>query len=358
MEDRMFIDVHVIQTVPPSCINRDDTGTPKTCQYGGVRRARVSSQSWKRAVRTEFGKRFDESQLSVRTKHIDEMVAERIRKKDASISEEDAKSRAIDILEKAGVKIKTKKEGVQEAGALFFLSSKQADNLASLAIENCEDKKMINVALKKENGVDIALFGRMVADDPTLNEDASVQVAHAISTHKVDPEYDYYTAMDERSPKNNVGAAMIGTTEFDSATFYRYATVSVHDLIKKLEDDATVTARVVGEFIRAFVMSMPTGKMNAFANRTVPYVVLIVVRSDQPVNLVSAFESPVAPGSEGGYTADSVKRLVREFEESCSSFVDKPVRTWQIGRDIDNIGTAQGLNDAISEIEDFVRGEH
>ena len=111
--DRLYVDVNVIQTVPPSCMNRDDTGSPKTAVYGGVRRARVSSQSWKRAVRQDFKTRFDESELAVRTKKIIMMIVNRIMAIDPSISEDDAISKATDVMDKAGVKTKldSKKKG-------------------------------------------------------------------------------------------------------------------------------------------------------------------------------------------------------------------------------------------------------
>jgi len=146
----------------------------------------------------------------------------------------------------------------------------------------------------------------MVADDPALNTDASAQVAHAISTHKVENEYDYYTAMDDRSPEDQAGAGMIGTIEFNSSTLYRYATVAAHDLKKNL-GDANVAAKAVKEFVRAFICSMPTGKLNTFANNTPPYSVMLAVRRDQPVNMVGAFETPVKAG-EGGYQENQQKR--------------------------------------------------
>ena len=307
MKSKLFIDVNVIQSVPPSCVNRDDTGSPKTAMYGGVRRARVSSQSWKKAVRDEFRLRFDEKDLAMRTKRIVDMVAERISALDSSISSDEAMKLAVDVLEKGGIKVKTKSKKkaeateTPEAQALFFMSLKQADNLAGLAISGTYDKKSVIEALNKDRGVEIGLFGRMVADDPTMNSDATCQVAHSISTHKVDNEFDYFTAVDDRAPEDNAGAGMIGTVEFNSATLYRYATVSVHGLMDIL-DDREATAKAISEFVRAFLLTMPTGKQNTFANRTVPYAVYIAARRDQPVNLVGAFERPVLPsGEDGGY---------------------------------------------------------
>lgn len=355
MSNRLFVDINIIQTVPPSCINRDDTGSPKTAIYGGVRRARVSSQSWKKAVRDEFKLRFDGDDLATRTKKIVEMVAEHIVSLDSSISEESANKMATDVLEKGGVKVKPKKkgeDGVPEAQALFFMSSKQADNLARLAVSEEYDKKTVIEALNKDRGVEIALFGRMVADDPSMNSDAACQVAHSISTHKVDNEFDYFTAVDDRAPKDNAGAGMIGTVEFNSATLYRYATVAVHSLRETLGDDEA-TARAVSEFTRAFVLSMPTGKQNTFANRTVPYAAYIVLREDQPVNLVAAFEKPVLPARDnGGYNVESVERMM-DYERTVESdFVQPPVESWRVGDGMDN---PSSLNEALDLLAEAVR---
>lgn len=365
MVERLFVDINVIQTVPPSCINRDDTGSPKTAMYGGVRRARVSSQSWKKAVRDEFRLRMDTGELSMRTKKIVSLVSDAIRRLDDGISEKDSESMAVDVLEKGGIKVKSpakkkkkdteETEATPEAQALFFMSSKQADNLARLAVSGDYDKKTVNEALNKDHGAEIALFGRMVADDPSLNSDAACQVAHSISTHRVDNEFDYFTAVDDRAPEDNAGAGMIGTVEFNSATLYRYATIAVHELYGTLgETDATLKA--VEEFVRAFVLSMPTGKQNTFANRTVPYAVYIAVRGDQPVNLVAAFERPVLPSKDdGGYNAESAARLMRYEKEVESEFVTPPIAEWKIGNGLGSDDKKDDLQSAICGLSETIR---
>ncbi|WP_400203836.1 type I-E CRISPR-associated protein Cas7/Cse4/CasC [Candidatus Methanomassiliicoccus intestinalis] len=361
MNKRLFIDVHAIQTVPPSCVNRDDTGSPKTATYGGVRRARVSSQSWKKAIRTSFQNNFDEKGLGIRTKKITELVADEIRKIDPNAS--DAMGMAVKVISAAGIKLeadskKKDEDAIPETKALFFISAKQAENLARLACSDTYGKKEVQAALNSEHGIDIALFGRMVADDPSLNADASAQVAHAISTHKVDNEYDYFTAVDDRSPEDNAGAGMIGTVEFNSSTLYRYATVAIHDLFNQLSEDAEATSNAVGEFIRAFVSSMPTGKQNTFANRTVPNAVLVCIREDQPVNLVGAFETPIMPDqNSGGYVKKSIDALERYEHEVCSSFVPEPIISWHVGEGLNSFGDALDLKSMIERLEDYVRGK-
>ena len=364
VHSRVFIDINVIQSVPPSCLNRDDTGSPKTCMYGGVRRARVSSQSWKKAVRDEFQRRVDPSELGFRTKKIVDLIAARITEIDSS-KVDDAVKMATDILKntKISVKVNEKKkkvaqdegnQGNPETGALFFISTKQIDNLANLAISGETDKKVINNAINTDHSIDIALFGRMVADDPSLNTDASVQVAHSISTHRVDNEYDYFTAVDDKAPEDNAGAGMIGTVEYNSSTLYRYATIAVHDL-KDLLGDEGVSAVAVSEFIRAFILSMPTGKQNTFANRTVPYSTYITIRNDQPLNLSPAFEMPVQMDVSGGYNAPSTVKMIGYAKKAYSEFVDSPVASWQIGESLDSLGEVSSLGDALQEIQAYIR---
>lgn len=208
LNNRLFIDIHALQTLPPCNINRDDTGSPKTAQYGGSTRARVSSQCWKRAMRTYFKEHSAEENVGVRTLYLVDYIAKKIVRLDSSISDEDASKLGEKALNNAGVKTKDGK-----AKALFFIGEKQANALAQAAIDGVDDKKLLQALLHKGLSIDIALFGRMLADDPSLNEDASAQVAHAISTHAIQHEFDYFTAIDDLSPKDNAGAGM-GRVQF------------------------------------------------------------------------------------------------------------------------------------------------
>lgn len=349
--NRIFVDVHVVQSLPPSCVNRDDTGSPKTAVYGGVRRARVSSQAWKRAMREMFKKYFSEDELDERTKKIVDKVAVQIRAI-SDTGDEKSKELAEKIINNAGVTTKD-----SEAKALFFMSNKQAESMAKLALTDpMPGKKEAQAALNAGKGVEIALFGRMVADDPILNADASAQVAHAISTHRVENEYDYYTAMDDRAPEDQSGAGMIGTIEFNSSTLYRYATVAAHDLKTNLGDLGAST-KAVREFVRGFVCSMPTGKLNTFANNTPPYAVMVAIRQDQPVNLVGAFEQPIRAGDRG-YQEQSSKALAEYANAVYGNFLDAPEKAFvvSIGSELDKLGEKMGLSELLSKVEQVVGG--
>ncbi len=310
-----FIDIHILQSVPPSNMNRDDTGSPKTATFGGVSRARVSSQAWKRATRAAFGVHLDQSELGYRTARVIELIADRIVSMDASIEPATAQDWAKKVTDAVGLKTKAPRKkdgedaGPDQSGYLVFLSDHQVERLAQLALDGAGesiDKKAAKEAMKAENSIDVALFGRMVADDATLNVDAAVQVAHAISTHAVKNEYDYYTAVDDKNPREETGAGMIGTIEFNSATLYRYATINVDMLVSNLGDDEAA-ARAATAFVESFVTSMPTGKQNTFANRTLPEAIVVQVRQGQPISYVGAFESAIRP--DGGLAAASASRL-------------------------------------------------
>lgn len=331
--NNLYLDIHAIQSVPPSNINRDDTGSPKTAQYGGATRARVSSQCWKKAMRDYFLSHGEAGKVGVRTKDIVTYVAEKIREKDAMKSVDEAMEMADKVINLAGVSTKDYK-----AKALFFLGNKQAEELAMAALRNVQDKNEIKMILKENPAIDIALFGRMVADEPTLNEDASCQVAHAISTHAVSGEYDYFTAIDDLSPEDNAGAGMIGTIEYNSSTLYRYADIAVHELCRQLgSKEAAISA--VTLFIEAFIKSMPTGKVNTFANQTLPQGIIVTLRSDRPVNLVSAFEEPVQ--AKGGYAKESMAELAAEYKKA-AKMVQPEIASFVLTLEEDSPLTAVG----------------
>jgi len=336
--NRTIIDVYVLQTVPPSNLNRDDTGSPKTAVYGGVRRARVSSQAWKRAVRLAFAGLLDDSQLGERTKRVGESLSARIKALDPDLTVEEASTRAADVFAASGLAKADKKKNDVESGYLLFLSHRQLDNLAHAAVEAAHtgvafDKARFKALASTEHSVDIAMFGRMVADMADINVDAACQVAHAISVHAVDNEYDYFTAVDDRKEDAaETGAGMIGTIEFNSSTLYRYATVDVDGLHRTLGDTAATRAAVEA-FLVGFARSVPTGKQNTFAHRTLPDAVLVRVRDTQPINMVGAFETPVRETDSAGRVALAATALANHVREVEGAYGERPVGSWvtQVG---------------------------
>lgn len=334
-----YLEVHVIQNLPPSNINRDDTGAPKAAIYGGVNRLRVSSQAWKRAAREAFAEDISEAQRATRTKRVVRLLVDRI-VASQPMEREVAAERAAAVLGAAGVKVSQPRtaKGVMpdpedyEAEALFFVSNQQLDRLAELAIaseDGTVDKKLAKAAIDEAHGADIALFGRMVASSPDLNVDAAVQVAHAISTHAVDPQGDFYTAVDDAKPEDvDAGAGMMGTIEFSSATLYRYAAVGLELLAHNMGDDA-LAAEAVAAFVKGFTTSIPSGKKNSFAADTLPSAIVVMLRQGRPLSLVGAFERAV-PASDQGYVETSVERMAAKARELGSTFGVEAQQTWVI----------------------------
>ncbi|AIL97751.1 type I-E CRISPR-associated protein Cas7/Cse4/CasC [Corynebacterium ureicelerivorans] len=373
----LVIDIHALQTVPPSLINRDDTGAPKSAIFGGVPRQRVSSQSWKRAIRRYFEDNFDAQQIGDRSKRLPEKIA--LRLIDAGLERDEAIKRVEDLFKAAGIKTaidKPKKNDDSEdkpspyprTGYLLFLSQQQIDRAVEelLAREGEKPSKGdAKAILDTDHSVDMAMFGRMVADDAAYNVDASVQVAHAIGIHGSTPDFDYFTAVDDLAEEGEeTGAGMIGTVQMMSSTMYRYATINFDGLKKNL-DSADAASLAVEHFIEAFVSSMPTGKINTFANQTLPELVYVAVRDTRPVSLVNAFEVPVEAEQGASRRKVAVDRLAQEARDVESVYGFKPLAAYVMGigetadsfTEIAEKTTLQELTKNIGEVLDRVVGD-
>ncbi|AZQ99865.1 type I-E CRISPR-associated protein Cas7/Cse4/CasC [Trueperella pyogenes] len=331
----LVIDIHALQTVPPSLINRDDTGAPKSAIFGGVPRQRVSSQAWKRAIRRYFEHEIGQEAVGLRSRNLPEVIVNRV----LEISPEFGLEEAIEGVQnlfkapgaKQGIKLvepKVSKDGEDSdnqspyptTAALLFLSPHQIERAAQ-AIVDADGEKITKAEatdiLDTKHSVDMAMFGRMLADAPAFNIDASVQVAHAIGVHESEPEFDYYTAVDDvLEDAEEIGAGMIGTTQMMSSTLYRFATINVEGLATNLGNmDMANKAAVL--FIKAFIESMPTGKQNTFANNTLPELVYVAVRNTRSVSLVNAFEDPVGreDSTRRRAAAEALAQEARDIED-------------------------------------------
>ena len=373
----IVIDIHALQTVPPSLINRDDTGAPKSAIFGGVPRQRVSSQSWKRAIRRYFEENFDAQQIGDRSKRLPEKIALRLEK--AGLEQDEAIKRVEDLFKAAGIKTaieKPKKNDDSEekpspyprTGYLLFLSQQQIDRAVEELLARDGEKPSkaeAKAILDTDHSVDMAMFGRMVADDAAYNVDASVQVAHAIGIHGSTPDFDYFTAVDDLAEEGEeTGAGMIGTVQMMSSTMYRYATINFDGLRKNL--DSVDTARLAAEhFIEAFVSSMPTGKINTFANQTLPELVYVAVRDTRPISLVNAFEVPVEAKQGAPRRKVASDRLAQEARDVESVYGFKPLAAYVmgIGETADSFAelaektTLQELTQNINEVLERVVGD-
>ncbi|PTA68498.1 type I-E CRISPR-associated protein Cas7/Cse4/CasC [Deinococcus arcticus] len=336
---KALLELHLIQNFAPSNLNRDDTGSPKDAYFGGVRRARVSSQSFKRAMRMDFRARqlLTPDEIGERTKRAHEAIAGLL--KEAGRGEEEAEKAAELALGGLGLPVKDGKSQyllflgrdelrrvadiVQSRWDVFAAGlqagsdeGKKGKGKASKKAELPDDLgKQLKNALNGSRAVDIALFGRMLADLPDKNADAAAQVAHALGTHAMSRrEFDFYTAVDDLKPGDTAGADMLGTVEFGSATFYRYLCIDLAKLRENLGGDDELVLRGLKALLYASVYAAPTGKQNTFAAHNLPSLISTVIRQDaSPRNLANAFEVAVK-AKDGGYVAPSIGKLATEWE--------------------------------------------
>lgn len=361
LKNNLKMDIHVLQTMPPSCVNRDDTGSPKMTVYGGVTRSYVSSQCWKHAVREMFRENGD-LWHGVRTLEVHRILTKSVLDQDTSgMSEADAAKKAWDTMVLLGLGSKEKDKsgtgtGVEyhKTGALTFLSMAQIEALADVILDGnnkkqAEYKKECAFALNSEPSLDVALFGRMMAGNTALNTDACAQVAFAISTHACEMESDYFSAIDDMSQEGHAGAANLGDVYFNSSTLYRYASVDVGALADQVGD--FVSEGLAG-FLKAFVLSIPTGKVHSFANQTLPGMVYVSFQRT-PTSFVGAFEDPVP--AKGGYMAGSKRRLVEYAKELYNAYGIEPLEAYVMGNTTGvPFGKPCDLTDMIANVQAYV----
>ena len=335
---KTLIEIHALQNFAPSNLNRDDTGAPKDAFFGGTRRARVSSQCLKRSIRQYFSGLVEQNALAsddvaLRTKRVLDALTKSLIEKGRAKAEATDKARlALEAME-----LKVKDDGKSEY--LLFLGQREISSVANIIHEKWdyinasgtapvegkkpgkakkqaaqgadpELKKALDEVFNGGKALDVALFGRMLADMPKKNQYAACQVAHAISTHALEREFDFYTAVDDLKPEDTAGADMMGTVEFNSACFYRYAVVDWEKLVANLQDDRDLAAKGLRAFLEGFVVAEPTGKQNTFAAHNPPeFVTVSVRRNTSPRNLANAFETAVRVKKDESLTKESATRL-------------------------------------------------
>lgn len=374
----MFVELHIIQNFPPSNLNRDDLGQPKDADFGGYRRARISSQCLKRATRgshadPEIRKRsvfarYTQVPLSSRTKRLKSELVRRLiaggedtdmanavaglfaeayaGKMDQGRKDETAVLLYLSEGEIASIVERLQQAREQLAGYLVELDAWKAKAEKAKAENKKEPAKPSSAAIdaivaelikdtrQRTGAPDIALFGRMLADKPETNIDAACQVAHAISTHSVAGRtpIDYYTAVDDLKRADDPGAGFLDVAYFNSACFYRYARLDYDQLRTNLSDTdlqgndlSDLPIRAVEAFLRASEAAIPSGKKNAFAQECRPSFMLAVVRESESAgwSLVNAFQKPVSAKDEGNLILSSVKRLEKQFNHLRTFYADE-----------------------------------
>ncbi len=361
------VELHLLQSFPPSCVNRDGNNSPKDCTFGGARRARISSQCLKRAIREASVFEENAGKPAARSRlWLDELARDpRLTEKDdreilatlmtGLIGEiEDSSDEAVerDDPEKdvaSSLRSKVLLHLPRTAGdAIIPIVTTHRDSLRRFVAEQAKieaakpEKGRKGAAPKNPHqkdltrlvkeltaqlqqlppSPDIALYGRMLAKNLGLNVEAAAQVAHAISTHKLSQEMDYWTAVDDFQPAAEPGAGMLGTAEFNASVFYRYACVNVDQLGRNLGeksenglDGLAHTRKTVQAFLLASYDAIPTGKLNGHAHFNPPFFALVAVRTKgMPLNLCNAFLDPVRAGNGKDIGAASADALLAHLQ--------------------------------------------
>jgi CRISPR system Cascade subunit CasC len=317
-----FVQLHLLTFYPPANLNRDDTGRPKSAVMGGVERLRVSSQAIKRAVRTsDVFQHALEGHLGERTQRFgEEIEAHLIKQKRATPEKAREVARAVAKVfgkvaepEKSKAGADKSKQDVPTArtAQLAFIGPEERKIAIALAESmlsgGVEEVKADQVLRRADTAVDIAMFGRMLADNADFNREASVQVAHAVTTHKVAVEDDFYTAVDDlKAPSVDAGAGFVGELGFGSGVFYLYVCIDKALLVKNLDRDAKLAGQGLQALTEALATVSPTGKQASFASRSRASFILAEKGDQQPRTLASAFVKPV---NGADVLAESIARL-------------------------------------------------
>jgi CRISPR system Cascade subunit CasC len=306
-----FLQLHLLTFFPPANLNRDDTGRPKTAIVGGATRLRLSSQALKRAWRKSdaFAAALD-GHMGQRTQRMGEVVLAHLRA--GGMEEAKAITAARDI---AGVfgKVKDAKDpNPARTEQLAFISPEErqaAFELADRALAGEKiDAKAAGLLRSSDTAADIALFGRMLADNPSYNREAAAQVAHAITTHKVTVEDDYYTAVDDlKTSAEDAGAGFLGEAAFGSGVFYLYLCVNRALLIENLGGDSVLATTALGALAQAAATVAPNGKQNSFAAFGRAGYMLAERGDQQPRTLAGAFARPVTGDDLMGRSIEALR---------------------------------------------------
>ncbi len=339
-----LIELHILQSFPVTCLNRDDLGAPKSALFGGVPRARVSSQCWKRAVRVFAHEARPELFSASRSKILGPAIEKAARDLGAN---EKMVSAVKEIVLDAMNRDEKKQDMVK---TLFFFSPKSLENVIRPLVTEGEkkitpeivegllsgDEKKVKKAkaadekLSKDllkafgdgvtDAADIALFGRMVADDASQTVEGATLFSHALSTHAVRSELDFFSAVDdEKKDADDAGAGQLGTIEYSSACYYRYIGVNLDLLNRSNLFDQEQIMTVLENFVRAAILANPSARKNSMFGQTLPSYVLAVKRSGQPISLANAFEKPIL-AKNGGFVEPSIAALKKEWADIKAAF--------------------------------------
>lgn len=322
-----FVQLHYLTAYPPSNPNRDDQGRPKTAIYGGVPRLRLSSQSLKRAARlSDVMRERLQGHMGERTQRLGDEVRKHLLEGGADDARATDIARAIaDIFGKvddAG----GKKDGQDPAHVrirqLAFVSPEERAEAFSwaermLAGEDPPTDLKVRVLRTADGAADIAMFGRMLADDPVFNREAAVQVSHAITTHKAVVEDDWYTAVDDlKRAAEDAGAGFIGESGFGSGVYYLYVCIDTALLVRNLAGDRRLAGRAMEAATEAFATATPSGKRNSYGHHARAGYLRAEAGDVQPRSLAAAFLRPVSGDDLMAASVEALEAMAARFDQA------------------------------------------
>ena len=342
-----FLQLHLLTAYGPSNLNRDDTGRPKSVVFGGAQRLRLSSQSLKRAWRESnvFQTKLD-GHLANRTQRLGKDIYDHL------LSGGLAEDKALEAARKIAVIFgKLRKEDNNDPTfieQLAFVSPTERAEAFTLADRVLAGKsiepKADEIMRKTDTAADIAMFGRMLADNPKYNREAAVQVAHAITTHQAVAEDDYYTAVDDlkaRDEDEDAGAGFIGVQEFGAGVFYLYICVDRDLLLRNLDDTRSVRDASLAALVETAATVSPRGKQASFASRAHAFYALGEKGAAQPRSLAAAFLKPVSGADQGNF---SIKAM-EEFRDRLDAAYGTCAEGYYVMNCFSGAGTLSGLID-------------
>lgn len=318
-----FIQLHLLTSYAPSNLNRDDLGRPKTARMGGSERLRVSSQSLKRNWRvSDLFQEALADQMGTRTKRYGIEVCDRLVQ--GGIDEKKAAKWAGLMASQFG-KLKKDSLEIEQLSHISPAEKQAAMALAELLVQEQREptKDELNLLRKDTTGVDIALFGRMLASSPEFNIEAACQVAHAISVHSVAVEDDYFTAVDDlNSGTDDMGASHIGESGYAAALFYSYICIDKELLVSNLGGDLELANKAIAALTEAAVKVSPKGKQNSFASRAYASFVLAEKGDQQPRSLSVAFLKPIWGDDQAYEAITALEKQVKNFDQVYGACAD------------------------------------
>jgi CRISPR system Cascade subunit CasC len=321
-----FIQLHLLTSYPPSNLNRDELGRPKTAIVGGTERLRISSQSLKRAWRTsDFFKEELKEFRGDRTKLLGKEVFARLIA--GGIEEEQAEEWTAMIATVFGKQNKDKKIQIEQLMHFSPVEKQAVFDLTDVLINEQRepDKKELKALLHQlPKAVDIALFGRMLANDPKYNVEAAAQVAHAITVNPVKIEDDFFTAVDDLNKhEEDAGAGHMGDFGFGSGVFYLYICINKDLLLKNLQEDENLAKQAIKALVESVAKIAPTGKQNSFASRAYTSYMLAEKGTQQPRTLSVAYLKATWGDDPLGQAIKAIETTRENFEQVYGQCADK-----------------------------------